>query len=229
METLQVRWEADEAACWAHRRVHVYRLLSAGFGPPTPTSFLRHLVTTGEFLGYLRQALAVAPTFDKPLAEFSRCFQDRDMVREVEAEHCRLFPRLVSPRGSDHGGPSPRKVRAFYRNADLALVASPLPADHIAVETAFAAALTEREMWLRRRGCLEEAEEASEHARKFLAGYLAPWAPRFALRVEAESASPFYGALARVLAEWVVLEAEMDFTGLQSPGARSGTSVTPAP
>lgn len=106
MEALQTRWEADEFTCWAHRRVHVYRLLSAGFGPPTP--FLRRLVATTEFFGHLHQALDAAPeVFREPLGELERFFRTRDPARAVEEEHGSLFPRRVSPRSSDHGGPGP--------------------------------------------------------------------------------------------------------------------------
>lgn len=203
MEALQARWEADESVCWTHRRIHVYRLLSAGFGPPTP--YLRRLLSTTEFLGYLRQALDAAPEiFREPLGELGRFFRTRDPARTVEEEHRWLFPRRVSPRGCDHGGPPPGRVRTFYRETGLALVASPLPPDHVSVETAFLASLAEGEMGLARRGL--GAGEPRQWARRFLGEHVGVWVPRFAREVQ-EERGPFYPALARVLSDWVALEA----------------------
>lgn len=203
-EALESRWEADEAACWAHRRVHVYRLLSAGFGPPAP--FLRRLLAAGEFPGYLRQALSADSSRFAPAVEgLVEFFRGDDPEGRAEEEHLRLFPRRVSPRGSDHGGPPTEETRAFYREAAMGAPLSPLPADHVAVETAFLAALAEREMGLARRGLPEEAGEPREVARRFLEVHVAPWVPGFARAVEA-AGSPFYGPLARVLERWVELE-----------------------
>lgn len=206
VEVLGSRWEADGAACWAHRRIHIYRLLSAGFGPPT--AYFSRLLSTGEFLGYLRQALSIDPGgFPEPLEALAVLFRGEDPAGRVEAEYRRLFPRRISLRGSDHGGAGPEMVRAFYREAGIGLLAGSLPADHLSVEMAFLAALAEREMGLARHGL--GAEEVRERARRFLGEHVGLWAPRFAREIQA-AGSPFYAPLSQVLAGWVVLDREME-------------------
>ncbi len=206
VEVLGSRWEADEAACWAHRRVHIYRLLSAGFGPPT--AYFSRLLSTGEFLGYLRQALSLDPGgFPEPLEALAVLFRGEDPAGRVEAEHRHLFPRRVSLRGSGHGGADPGTVRAFYREAGMGLLAGSLPADHLSVETAFLAALAEREMGLARHGL--GAEEVRRQARRFIGEHIGLWVPRFAEKVQATE-SLFYAPLARVLAGWVALDRETE-------------------
>lgn len=201
VESVEARWESDEEACWAHRRVHVYRLLSMGFGPPTP--LLLRLLSTGNFLGYLRQALSFHPGgFSGPLGELSEFFRNGDPASRVASEYPRLFPRRVSPRGSDHGGPPAREVRRFYREAGLGPLLSPLPADHVSVEMAFLATLAEREMGAVRQG---GGEEARAWARRFLRGHVQPWVPRFTKAVEA-TGSPFYSPLVRILTGWMALD-----------------------
>ncbi len=209
-EVLESRWEADEAACWAHRRLHVYRLLSAGFGPPT--GYLRRLISTGEFLGYLRQALSLDPEeFAEPLEALALFFRAEDPAGRAEAEYRRLFSHGISLRGSDHGGSGPERVRAFYREAGMDLFRSPLPADHLSVETAFLAALAEREMEAARRGL--GAEGSRRLARRFLGEHVAPWAPRFAEGAGAAE-SKFYAPMARILAGWVALETTLDIPNI---------------
>ena len=96
-----------------------------------------------------------------------------------------------------------------------------LLADHIAAELAFMAHLSAREDEAERTNNRGAAKRYREQQASFLQQHLLSWAPAFCRQVQQATQHPFYTGLARLLADWLVLEA--DHLGL-----RSAAEATPA-
>ncbi|MEW6487010.1 MAG: molecular chaperone TorD family protein [Thermodesulfobacteriota bacterium] len=171
------------------------RLLAACFYPPDPDLLREERVceNLGASLeGFSPEASECARRLGASLAD--------TRPEDLRVEHARLFlgPFEVAapPYGSVYRdgpkvlmGPSTLAVQRAYREAGLTLASDfhEVP-DHVAAELEFAAYLL-----------AGGAGDESAAAEAFLREHLLPWAPAFCDRVEAESQSDFYTALARCL------------------------------
>ncbi len=78
--------------------------------------------------------------------------------------------------------------------------------DHISVELAFMAELARREAAALEADDRKTAEFAASLQRRFLATHLGRWAERFARKIWDRAATPFYAAMAELLAGFIAEE-----------------------
>ena len=113
------------------------------------------------------------------------------------------------------------QVAAQYAAEGLTAAAGPsdgsghgLLPDHIAAELAFMAYMTDREANALAAGDQDTAERCRRQQASFLQLHLLAWAPEFCRQVQHATQHPFYTSLARLLADWLALEA--DHLGLRN-------------
>jgi TorA maturation chaperone TorD len=197
------------------------RLLAACFYPLDPALLLEERVCEnlgGSLRGFSPEASEWARRLGEALAE--------TRPEALQVEHARLFlgpfELAAPPYGSVYRdgpkvlmGPSTLAVQRAYREAGLTLAADfHEVADHVAAELEFAAYIL--------------AGGDGDAAAAFLREHLLPWAPAFCDRVEAESQSGFYTALARCLR--AVLEDLAAALSFAPAGERAdGRAQAPAP
>lgn len=207
-------------------RPRVYGLLALGFRRVTP----QHLeVLAGQGTRRVLSGAAellpgsVLEGWDRHLRRFSQEVAARGsaaLARELLTEYCRLFlgPEglLCPPYGSvylDGGavmGPSTLDALRRYRNEGLKPTSSwREPPDHVCLELAFLACLSEK---------YSRAVTAMEHAearrlllvqREFLRDHLGRWAPRFAERLRQTASSQLYLFLGAFLPMWLSFDEEL--------------------
>lgn len=165
------------------------------------------------FLAALRDDPAAAPA---PLVPYARSLAGADL--ELEAQDlavdfatvlCGMSPHPVFPYESTYADgdrllmrPVRDDVVRAYAEAGFAVdPALGLPEDHLAFELAFVAHLARREADAREEGDARAADEAAGRRAAFVRDHLARWVPRFAADWQRASASPFYQALAQILAD----------------------------
>lgn len=165
------------------------------------------------FLAALRDDPAAAPA---PLVPYARSLAGVDL--ELEAQNlavdfatvlCGMSPHPVFPYESTYADgdrllmrPVRDDVVRAYAEAGFAVdPALGLPEDHLAFELAFVAHLARREADAREAGDVRAADEAAGRRAVFVRDHLVRWAPRFAADWQRASASPFYRAVAQILAD----------------------------
>ncbi len=165
------------------------------------------------FLAALRDDPAAAPA---PLAPYARSLAGVDL--ELEAQNlavdfatvlCGMSPHPVFPYESTYADGDQLLMRPVRDDvvrayAEAGFAANPalgLPEDHLAFELAFVAHLARREADAREAGDARVADEAAGRRAAFVRDHLARWAPRFADDWARATCSPFYRAVAQVLAD----------------------------
>jgi TorA maturation chaperone TorD len=205
----------------ALERAHSLRVLARTLGPPArlerfaPDLEAWRRRAGGELAGALhraREALGGPPG-------------------SLEEEHDRLLGGRaggVPARESAWG--DPRRVAATEL-ADVAgflaafsLEARSLPPDHLATQCELASLLALKEAYALSEDWPEQAAISRAAYESLLADHLARWAVPFASRVRAETAHPFYAAIAAALEEFVRGEAERIGAEIAE-----GRTETPAP
>ena len=195
-ESAAARVSADELA-------DAYGLLAALVMREVPAAFL----------AALRDNPPGAP---EPLAAYARSLQGADLDQEAQelavdfaAVLLGMSPHPVFPYESAYADDDrllmrPVRddvVRAYAAAGFAADPALCLPEDHLAFELAFAAHLARREADAWAAGDEAAAAQAATRRAAFERDHLGPWAPRFAADWQRASASPFYQALAQLLAD----------------------------
>ena len=165
------------------------------------------------FLAALRDDPAAVPA---PLAPYARSLAGVDL--ELEAQNlavdfatvlCGMSPHPVFPYESTYADCDQLLMRPVRDDvvrayAEAGFAANPalgLPEDHLAFELAFVAHLARREADAREAGDARVADEAAGRRAAFVRDHLARWAPRFADDWARATCSPFYRAVAQVLAD----------------------------
>lgn len=165
------------------------------------------------FLAALRDDPAAAPA---PLVPYARSLAGADL--ELEAQNlavdfatvlCGMSPHPVFPYESTYADgdrllmrPVRDDVVRAYAEAGFAVdPVLGLPEDHLAFELAFVAHLARREADAREAGDVRAADEAAGRRAAFARDHLARWVPRFAADWARATRSPFYRAVAQILAD----------------------------
>jgi TorA maturation chaperone TorD len=184
-----------DAAMVTAARAHVYDLLVTVFRRPLDASHLERL-RAPEMLA------AMAAAGIDPGSEFingdGEALLDR---RAIDDTHLFKDPvARIAPYEAD-------EVRRFMAEVGFAVPpeGGELP-DHISVELAFMGELARREAGALGAGDQETAEFSASVQRRFLAAHLGRWAERFARKVWSRATTPFYAAMAELLAEFVAEE-----------------------
>ncbi|MBI4590926.1 MAG: molecular chaperone TorD family protein [Candidatus Rokubacteria bacterium] len=206
----------------ARVRSRLYRLLAAGFSPPTRAE-VRRLARRGALPA--RGALArVVPALGGVLAALGSClagWRRRDPARvleELKGDYHRLFVgpyHLEAPpyescyrgRGGAVMGEAAVEVLQSYGEAGLALHPDVRnPPDHIALELHFLGLLAREEAALWRRKSPERLGSCLRRQQSFLSDHLALWIAPFSERVQEADGSRFYGPLAAATADYVAAD-----------------------
>lgn len=165
------------------------------------------------FLAALSDDPVAAPA---PLVPYARSLAGADL--ELEAQNlavdfatvlCGMSPHPVFPYESTYADgdrllmrPVRDDVVRAYAEAGFAVdPALGLPEDHLAFELAFVAHLARREADAREAGDARAADEAAGRRAAFVRDHLARWVPRFAADWQRATRSPFYRAVAQILAD----------------------------
>lgn len=164
-------------------------------------------------LAALRDDPQAAPA---PLVSYAHSLREADLDREAESLAVDfatvllgMSPHPVFPYESAYADGDRLLIRPVrddvvraYAAAGFAVdPALGLPEDHLAFELAFAAHLARRESDARAAGDAAAAAEDAARRLAFERDHLRSWVPRFAADWKRASASPFYRALAGLLAD----------------------------
>jgi TorA maturation chaperone TorD len=190
-------------------RGHVYDLLVMVFRRPLDARQLERLrapemlaamtaagIDPGEaFTGGVSEAL-----LDRLAIDYTQLFNDP--VERIAPYEC-----IQRGDGDDLMGAAADEVRRFM--AEVGFVVPPesgeMP-DHISVELAFMGELARREADALEAGDQKTADFAASVQRRFLAAHLGRWAERFARKVWKRATTPFYAAMAELLAGFIAEE-----------------------
>lgn len=187
------------------QRSSMYRLLSAAFCEPTV------LWREEALFANLQELLtSLFPHLDAAARQLHAAF-DASPLDDLCVEAARLFigpfELPVPPYGScyldgEHRtmGDSTIAVQSFYRDWQVTLShqVKEVP-DHIAIELEFVHMLLHSELAALRTADASQAGRAAAARQVFLTEFLLPFGSAFAERLQAETESAFYQALARVL------------------------------
>lgn len=192
-------------------REDAYRLLAACYYPPTEEQVEENCS---------RSLTALLEQSQPDAAEHARKAA-RSIGSDLEAlavEHARLFigpfHLVAPPYGSFYlddartvMGESTARVAAFYHSCGLQLADdfADLP-DHVAVELEFMSYLAHRQREAAATGNLDEARRMLKLQREFLATHLLPWLTPFTRAVIDDGESPFYQAVARCTAAFIIAD-----------------------
>lgn len=201
-----------EMADAARARSGVYGLLAAVFREEPGEDFLRQLKEP-SLLAALSDAY---PGFgsewaDRPVDK---------LADELAIEYTRLFigpGRHISPHESVHAegsggrlwGASTAEAKRLIESVGFEFMPDygGLP-DHISVELEFMQAVSEYEAQAWADGETERAAECLWVRQSFFEAHLAPWVPRFCVRITSETESPFYRDMAKLTEAFLALENE---------------------
>ena len=197
------------AAMITAARGHVYDLLVTVFRCPLDAGRLNRL-RTPEMLAAM-SAAGIDPGNDFISGDSA------DLLNQLAIDYTQLFNdpvERIAPYeciqrgdGDDLMGAAADEVRRFMAEVGFAVPpeGGELP-DHISVELAFMGELARREAGALGAGDQETAEFSASVQRRFLAAHLGRWAERFARKVWSRATTPFYAAMAELLAEFVAEE-----------------------
>lgn len=199
-------------------REDAYRLLAACFYPPSPELIEEKCCAT---LATLLET--VAPDAAQYASE-ATVAGSNSSLEALAVEHARLFigpfQLVAPPYGSIYlddtkavMGDSTSKVAAFYHNCGLKLAEDfhELP-DHFAVELEFMSFLAFKQREAEVSGDSNEVARITSLQQEFLGRFLMPWLEPFTSAVINDAEAPFYKAIARCTAEFIIA----DYTSMTS-------------
>jgi len=199
----------DGVAMITAARGHVYDLLVTVFRRPLDAGRLARL-RAPEMLAAMAAA-GVDPgddfikgggeaVLDQLAIDYTHLFNDP--VERIAPYEC-----IQCGDSDDLMGAAANEVRRFMAEVGFSVPpeTGELP-DHIGVEMAFMAELARREADACAAGDQETADFAASVQRRFLAAHLGRWAGRFAHKVRSRAKTPFYAAMAELLAGFIAEE-----------------------
>ena len=190
----------------AAERGHVYELLCAVFRRPLDARRLERLRAPQMLAAFRAAGIDPGENFAR---DSTQTLLDRLAIDYTQLFHGpggRIAPyeSIQTGDGPDLMGEAARDVRRFM--AEVGFTVAPesgeLP-DHISVELAFMAELVRRETEAAHAGDAATAAFAASLQRRFLAEHLGRWAGPFAHKVKARATTPFYAAMADLLAGFI--------------------------
>jgi TorA maturation chaperone TorD len=202
---------AGRAVAAALARAAAYRVLAAAFVDPAGP----RLADLAARAARVAAAPGLAGALRAPLAALAAAAAAAD-VAAVAAEHARLFARQVAcspyegayaPASLAGKGSRLADVAGFYAAFGVTPAAwRPETEDHVAAELEFMAALALKEAYALAEGHPEGAAVTRAAAVAFLTDHLGAWAAAFAAALAAESATPYWHAVAAALAAWIAAD-----------------------
>ncbi|GAB4297430.1 MAG: hypothetical protein Kow0090_12710 [Myxococcota bacterium] len=209
---------AESKITGARERAEIYRFFSSIFLTP-PTAAVLDKFSDENFISELSNGFS-----EEVSASLHKIASDADANR-VYQDFMNLFKvplgYYIPPYESVHReervvngerrrllmGASAISAERYYKfaGAEISKEFEELP-DHIGVELGFMAFLCEQEWEKIQSGQLEEAKKYREYQAAFLCDHLLKWTSEFCRKVKANSTSGFYGALARLVDEFIECE-----------------------
>ena len=197
------------AATTAAARGQLYDLLATVFRRPLDARRLE-LLRAPEMLAAM-SAAAIDPGQDfingEGEALLDRLAIDYTQLFHGPVERISPYECIQLGDGEDLMGAAAEEVRRFMAEVGFSVPpeTGELP-DHISVELAFMAELARREAEALESNDRKTAEFIASLQRRFLAAHLGRWAERFARKVWDRAATPFYAAMAELLAGFIAEE-----------------------
>jgi TorA maturation chaperone TorD len=196
-------------AAIATARGHVYEMLATVFRRPLDAQRLKSF-RTAEMLA------AMSATGNDPGDDFING-DDGVLLDRLAIDFTQLFhgpgERIAPYEGIQLGdseelmGTATNEVRRFMAEVGFIVPREngELP-DHISVELTFMAELARREAEALEAGDDKTAKLAASLERRFLTAHLGRWAEGFAREIKKTAETPFYRAMAELLADFVASE-----------------------
>jgi TorA maturation chaperone TorD len=194
----------------ALRRAALYRLCGIALGYPGPGRF-DAVADLAE-----RAAAAAGDELRAHLLTLATTARASDEAT-LAGEHVALFDgaaRCISCEGA-YGPPQMAgkaaqlaDIAGFYAAFGLEPGREdPNVEDHVGTELEFMSALAVKEAWALAEGHHERAEISHDAAVAFFTEHLGRWVPAFADALGAQSAAPYYQAVAALVGVWTAVEA----------------------
>jgi len=198
-------------------RVDVYRLLRDAFTYPLTEDVITRL-------GSLKPDPDAAPALQHAIRTLqgllSGSLQGADLVEHLNQEHSRLMSGPGMPPAPPYGsyyrsrdqrlfGVETAAVRQAYRQSGLVPANEGMPADHIALELEFMAALADLTLKAAAQGFVGDAARLLTNQHRFLRDRLRPFGRDLADRLSESTTDPFFCGLAAVLDQYLVLDLDL--------------------